>query len=97
MAGIDQLPGEVVRIWEISTRTCVLKLIGTSAAAFSSDGKWLATSTRREICLFDSADWQQKHSWNTDVMTEIATVSRNVSAGNSTSGCRCFGACDQVV
>lgn len=69
---VISLPSEVTRVWDTTSRECVLHLPETGAAAFTENGKWLATGSRDRHCLFETSNWQQRHEWPTDIVAQSA-------------------------
>ena len=54
--GADDVP----RVWDARTATVVTKLaMGTSLAAFSGDGQWLALSGQGEFQIYATTNWQR--------------------------------------
>jgi WD40 repeat protein/serine/threonine protein kinase len=62
VAAIDTM-GRAAHIWDVDTGTQIAELnndaSGIALLAFSSDGKWIATSGRDEVRVFDTSTWKQ--------------------------------------
>jgi WD40 repeat protein/serine/threonine protein kinase len=62
VAAID-LTGKTVHVWDAETGAQVAELgndaPGVALIAFSSDGRWLASSGRDEVRVFDTMTWRQ--------------------------------------
>jgi serine/threonine protein kinase/WD40 repeat protein len=51
----------VVKVWEARRGACVreLQVGGDALVTFSGDGRWLATGTRQELCLWRVGTWER--------------------------------------
>lgn len=82
LAAMSQMTEEI-RVWDTTSQEHVLHLTEAGTAAFTENGKWLATGSRSKLRLFRTLDWEEQNELPTNDVAQNASYPLTFQPGTS--------------